>query len=289
MSDAIGVLIVEREPLFRRGLVSCLKSVRGIRVLDSVGTAEEGYRRADELSPSVALVGTTLPDAPGIAAAAALRRHFPALAIVVVAAVANDEELFSAIRAGAFAYVPKDVRERDLVAFVRRSAAGEYVINEQLLANPSDAARVIEQFREAAGDLAPARAYAPLTERELQILQGVADGRTNAQIGGVLGISGQTVKNHVTSILRKLAVNDRTQAVVLALRWGWLPIEIPASKADDANGHAVRAAAGAGPGEPAARANPAVPTESVDAADATEIEETEPGIDPGGARSGRGR
>ncbi len=210
MSDAIGVLIVEREPLFRRGLVGCFKSVRGIHVLDSVGTAEEGYRRADELSPSVALVGTTLPDAPGIAAAAELRRHFPALAIVVVAAVANDEELFSAIRAGAFAYVPKDVRERDLVAFVRRSAAGEYVINEQLLANPSVAARVIEQFREAAGDLAPARAYAPLTERELQILQGVADGRTNAQIGGVLGISGQTVKNHVTSILRKLAVNDRT-------------------------------------------------------------------------------
>lgn len=259
MTDPIGVLVVDREPLFRRGLASCMKGARGIRVVNSVGTAEEAYRRTDELSPSVVIVGTTLPDAPGIAAAAHLRRHFPAVAVIVVASAASDDELFSAIRAGVLAYVSKDVVERELIALVRRTAGGEYVINEQLLANPAVAARVLQQFREAAGDLAPASAFAPLTERELQILQGVAFGKTNAQIGTVLGISGQTVKNHVTSILRKLAVNDRTQAVVLAFRRGWLPVDIPpqqaaaASESGSPPGGAVPAA-DPGPDGPAATA-----------------------------------
>ena len=98
--------------------------------------------------------------------------------------------------------------------------------NEQLLGKPYVAARVLEQFRAAtASDLAPTSAFAPLTERELEILKKVSDGMTNAEIGYALGISAQTVKNHVTSILRKLAVNDRTQAVVLALRRGWLALD----------------------------------------------------------------
>jgi DNA-binding NarL/FixJ family response regulator len=100
------------------------------------------------------------------------------------------------------------------------------VINEQLLDKPYVAARVLEQFRSATtSDLAPTSAFAPLTDRELEILRKVSDGLTNAEIGYALGISAQTVKNHVTSILRKLAVNDRTQAVVTALRRGWLSID----------------------------------------------------------------
>ena len=95
-----------------------------------------------------------------------------------------------------------------------------------MLGKPPVAARVLEQFRAAtAGVLAPTSAFAPLTDRELEILKKVSDGMTNAEIGYALGISAQTVKNHVTSILRKLAVNDRTQAVVLALRRGWLSID----------------------------------------------------------------
>ncbi len=226
MNESISVLIVEREALFRRGVVGCLETDPAIRVVDSVATAEDGYRRADELLPDVVLVGTTLVDAPGLSAAAELRRRFPALATVVVADAETDDELFAAIRAGASAYVGKDVPEEELIALVKRTATGEYVINEQLLAKPYVAARVLEQFRSAgAGDLAPTSAFAPLTERELEILKKVSDGLTNAEIGYALGISAQTVKNHVTSILRKLAVNDRTQAVVLALRRGWLSID----------------------------------------------------------------
>ena len=225
-TSTISVLIVEREPLFRRGLAGCLLTDPGLTVVGSAATAEEGYRLADDLLPEVALIGTTLPDAPGLAAAAELRHRFPSMATVVVADGESDDELFAAIRAGASAYVGKDVPEDRLIALIKRAATGEYVINEQLLGKPYVAARVLEQFRAAtASDLAPTSAFAPLTDRELEILKKVSDGMTNAEIGYALGISAQTVKNHVTSILRKLAVNDRTQAVVMALKRGWLSID----------------------------------------------------------------
>jgi DNA-binding NarL/FixJ family response regulator len=226
MSDTIRVLIVEREPLFRRGLAGCLAASPALDLIGSAASAEEGYKLADESAPDVALIGTTLADAPGLAAATEMRRRFPALATIVVAANETDDELFAAIRAGASAYCGKDIAEDRLIHLIDRASTGEYVINEQLLDKPYVAARVLEQFRAAtASDLAPSSAFAPLTDRELEILRKVSDGLTNAEIGYALGISAQTVKNHVTSILRKLAVNDRTQAVVTALRRGWLSID----------------------------------------------------------------
>ena len=225
MNGEIEVLIVEREAFFRRGLVACLDADPEISVVGSVGTAADGYRQADDLTPNVALVGTTLPDAPGLEAATEMRRRFPAMATVVVTDAENDEEFFAAIRAGAAVYVGKDVPEETLIALIKRSATGEYVINEQFLSKPYVAARVLEQFRTTTEELAPTSAFAPLTDRELEILKKVSDGMTNAKIGQALGISPQTVKNHITSILRKLAVNDRTQAVVLALRRGWITID----------------------------------------------------------------
>src|SRR5215218_2085940 len=226
MSDVIRVLIVGHEPLFRRGLSAVLEAEPLTEVVGNSATAEEGYKLADELLPDVILVGTTLADAPGLAAATEMRRRFPAIATIVVAAQETDDELFAAIRAGASAYCGQDIDEQKLIGLIRRSATGEYVINEQLLDKPYVAARVLEQFRSATvSDLAPTSAFAPLTDRELEILRKVSDGLTNAEIGYALGISAQTVKNHVTSILRKLAVNDRTQAVVTALKRGWLSID----------------------------------------------------------------
>ena len=240
MSDTIRVLIVEREPLFRRGLAGCLAANPTFELIGGAATAEEGYRIADEEAPNVVLVGTTLPDGPGLHTATEMRRRFPALATIVVAANETDDELFSAIRAGASAYCGKDIAEDRLLELIERAATGEYVINEQLLDKPYVAARVLEQFRAAtSSELAPSSAFAPLTDRELEILRKVSDGLTNAEIGYALGISAQTVKNHVTSILRKLAVNDRTQAVVMALRRGWLTID------DGGNGNG--APVGAGP------------------------------------------
>lgn len=225
MSDVIRVIVVEREPLFRRGLVSVLESIVGLEVAGSADTVESAYQLADDASPVVALVGTTLTDAPGLTFAAEMRRRYPAIATVVIAAHESDDELFSAIRAGASAYSGRDISEATLRELVTRSATGEYVINEQLLSKPYVAARVLDQFRtNTTADATLSHALMPLTDRELEILRKVSDGMTNAEIGYALGISPQTVKNHVTSILRKLAVNDRTQAVVTALRRGWISI-----------------------------------------------------------------
>jgi DNA-binding NarL/FixJ family response regulator len=158
--------------------------------------------------------------------ASELRRHSPAVGTIVLSREENDDELFAAIRAGAAAYCGRSVDEPALHEMIRRCARGEYVINEQLLNKPYVASRVLDQFRSSSHheERIPG-SFMPLTERELEILRKVSTGLTNAEIGYSLGISAQTVKNHVTSILRKLAVNDRTQAVVTALRNGWLSIE----------------------------------------------------------------
>ena len=226
MSDVIRVIVVEREALYRRGLVAVLEGFAEAEVIGTADSAEAGYALADHGAPQVALVGTTLGDAPGLAFAAEMRRRFPAVATIVMAANESDDELFSAIRAGAAAYSGREISEEALTELVRRAATGEYVINEQLLSKPYVAARVLDQFRNnVIADTALSNAFMPLTDRELEILRKVSDGMTNAEIGYALGISPQTVKNHVTSILRKLAVNDRTQAVVTALRRGWLTID----------------------------------------------------------------
>lgn len=226
MDQPIRVLIAERDSLFRRGLVSSLATVDDFAIVGELQNVEDAYRQADKESPDVALIGTTVPGAPGIEFADEMRRRYPAVATIVLAERENDDELFAAIRAGAAAYCGRDIEEEDLHELIRRAADGEYVINEQLLSKPKVADRVLEQFRGTLSQEPQVRnAFVPLTDREMGILKKISSGMTNAQIGQSLGISPQTVKNHVTSILRKLAVNDRTQAVVTALKQGWLSID----------------------------------------------------------------
>lgn len=226
MTPKIRILIAEREPLYRRGIEASLRNVENFEVVAAVEMMDEAYRQADETSPDVALLGTTLTDAPGLVLSREMRRRYPAIAVIVIAATESDDELFGAIRAGAAAYCGRDISEETLFSLIERSARGEYVINEQLLSKPYVAARVLDQFRSnTMGEPNLNAEFMPLTDRELEILKKVSDGMTNAEIGYALGISAQTVKNHVTSILRKLAVNDRTQAVVTALRRGWLSID----------------------------------------------------------------
>lgn len=226
MSDTIRILIVGHEALFRRGLGAMLAADSTLSVVGSVATLDEAYTIADEQYPDVALIGTTLPEAPGIQSAAEFHRRFASTAVIVVSSRPTDDEFFAAIRASASAYCGQDVDEADLIGWITRAARGEYPINDQLLDNPAAAARMLEVFRtNLTAEMLPRDAFTPLTARELEILQKMSEGLTNAEIGQVLGISAQTVKNHVTSILRKLAANDRTQAVVTAIKNGWLTFD----------------------------------------------------------------
>ena len=135
----------------------------------------------------------------------------------------DEDALFDAIKAGAAAFILKDVGPDDLVTIIRRVVAGEYLINDKVFAKPAVASRVLKEFRELAvygQEAAPI--FAPLSPREVEILDNIAQGMTNKQVAYALSISEQTVKNHMSSILRKLSVNDRTQAVVYAMRQGWI-------------------------------------------------------------------
>ena len=227
MHQTTTVVIAERESLYRRGLAVCLATDERIQIVASVGTARDAYRAASEHKPDLILVGTTLPDRPGLLPVAELRLRHPGGSIIVLAEQVIDRDLVAASSAGAAACLQKDVSETDLLQTCQRVANDEYLINEQLL-NQAAAKRATSQSRSTIPHGAWSTSGAgPLSGRELEILKRISDGLTNSEIGEALGISLQTVKNHVTSILRKMAVSDRTQAVVLAMRSGWIPIAEP--------------------------------------------------------------
>jgi DNA-binding NarL/FixJ family response regulator len=149
----------------------------------------------------------------------------PTTAVIVLAAAEDEESLFDAIKAGAAAFILKEIDPTDLVAIIRRVSSGEYLINDKVFSRPAVASRVLKEFRELAIYGQEAQPiFAPLSPREVEILDNIAQGMTNKQVAYALSISEQTVKNHMSSILRKLSVNDRTQAVVYAMKQGWIRI-----------------------------------------------------------------
>jgi DNA-binding NarL/FixJ family response regulator len=135
----------------------------------------------------------------------------------------NDQELFEVIKTAAAACMSKKATADDLASTIRRAHRGEYPINESLMTRPKVAMQVLDQFRGFRKTLADIAA--PLTKRETQILTYVAEGNTNKEIAHILSISEQTIKNHVSAILRKLNANDRAHAVTLALHSGWISPE----------------------------------------------------------------
>jgi len=221
----IQVLVVDDHPLFRRGLVWSIEAESDMVVVAEAADGQEAIQQSDNLVPDVMVLDINLPEINGIEVARIVKRRNPRVAVVIVTMHEDDEQLFNAIRVGAAAYCTKDVEPAQIVSIVRRVARGEYLINENVLSHPFVASRVLDQFRELARiDQNADSVFSPLTPREVEILDCVARGNSNKEIASILGISDQTVKNHITSILRKLQVNDRTQAVIYALRHGWIKL-----------------------------------------------------------------
>lgn len=227
----IRLLIVDDHPLFRQGVRWALASEDDINIVGEAASGEaalEWLRAAgSNQEPNVMLVDLNLPQMNGLELTRQVRRQFPGTGVVMLSMHENDEQAFNALRAGAAAYRSKDVKPQSLVEILRRVARGEYVINDVVLEEPRVASRVLTQFRTLPQALsttpeADFPIFTPLSDREIEVLERIASGGSNKDIADSLGISTQTVKNHISSILRKLSLNDRTQAVLFALRRGWI-------------------------------------------------------------------
>jgi DNA-binding NarL/FixJ family response regulator len=222
----IKVMMVEDHPLFRQGLRRVLEAEPDMEVICEVGDGNEALVYAREMSPDVIITDVNLPGLNGLQLVRELRAMKSNAACVVLTAYDDEEQIFHALRAGASAYFPKDVSPNQLVEAIREVARGNYVVDDQVLEKPEVANWLLQHFRDLATvDGIPDDTAGPLSPREMEILQQIALGRSNKEIAYMLGISRQTVKNHMTSILRKLAVNDRTQAAMYAVRRGWIRIQ----------------------------------------------------------------
>jgi len=223
--DTISILIVDDAPLFRDGIRATVAEASAEFLV--VGEAADGAHALDLAlthEPSVVLLNAALEGLGSLDIIRTLKRQVPGAAVIVVVDHEDEDTLFAAITDGAAAYLPKSVDAGDLRDVIRRVARGAYLINDRVLAIPVVAARVLARFRDLTHEVAPEveSLYMPLTPREIEVLGVVAGGHSNKEVATILGISDQTVKNHITAIMRKLAVNDRTHAVVYALRHGWI-------------------------------------------------------------------
>ncbi len=221
--ERVKILIVDDHALFRVGIRQILEREPDLEVVAEADDARTALDAAFATNPDVILMDLSLPPPGGIETTQRVKRELPAAAIVVLSTEEDEDALFEAIKAGAAAFILKDIAPEDLVMIIRRVVAGEYLINDKVFSKPAVASRVLKEFRELAvygQEAAPI--FAPLSPREVEILDNIAQGMTNKQVAYALSISEQTVKNHMSSILRKLSVNDRTQAVVYAMRQGWI-------------------------------------------------------------------
>lgn len=202
---AVRVALVDDHEIVRRGLRELLESA-GLVVVGEAGTAAEAVRRMPALHPDVVLLDMQLPDGTGVEVCREIRAVLPETRVLVLTSYDDDEALFASILAGASGYLLKQVRGGDLVDAVRRVADG------QSLLSPEVTARVLERLRQPASAQDPG--LAALTEQERRVLDLVAEGLTNRQVGSRLGLAEKTVKNHVSGVLAKLGLGSRTQAAL---------------------------------------------------------------------------
>ncbi len=223
--ETIRVIVVDEQPLFRQGICSTLEQMGDCEIIGTSTNEEEILELSRTGNPDVALIDAGLTTADPLEIARQMRHFAPQMAIMILTPSEDEERLFQSIKVGASAYYTRNITPEELKEAVRRVSHGEYLINDDVLSKPQLASRVLKSFRELSveEEEQPGKdSYSPLSGREVEILDYIARGNSNKEIAKSLKISDQTVKNHITSILKKLSVNDRTAAVVHALRHGWI-------------------------------------------------------------------
>ncbi|HET9858869.1 MAG TPA: response regulator transcription factor [Nocardioidaceae bacterium] len=196
----IRVLVVDDHPLFREGLAGLLATVGDVEVVDSVGDGESAVRRTTELEPDVVLMDLNLPGTPGLEATRRIVAGLSSSSVLVLTMVDDEDSVTAALQVGARGYVLKGAGQEEVLAAIRTVAAGGAVFG------PGVASRILAGRRVQSGW--------NLTDREAEVLALIADGRSNPEIARQLEVSLKTVQNHVSKVLTKMQVRDRTQAVL---------------------------------------------------------------------------
>jgi DNA-binding NarL/FixJ family response regulator len=222
--ERIRVLISSHQSLLRRGIEQALSQVEDMEISGAAEINDELLSTMDNLPPDVVVVDIDTPAGDGFAITRQIKQRLPNIGIIALAANCDDAKILEAIKAQASDCLSKEISAEQLVESIRRVARGEHPINESLVTHPIIADQVLRQFQVLSQHNETKNLVSPLTPRETEILGYVAQGMLNKQIATQLGISEQTIKNHVTSILRKLNANARTEAVILAIKQGLISI-----------------------------------------------------------------
>lgn len=208
MTDRITVMLADDHAVVREGIRGFLELQEGIEVVGEAGDGEEAVLRAGELRPDVILMDLVMPKLDGVGAMRELRRRLPSIRVIVLTSFSDDERLLPAIQAGAAGYLLKDVQPQELARAVRAAHAGEALLD------PGVAARVVQAIAQRPGS----EPDESLTVREREVLELLGRGLSNKLIARELGVAEKTVKTHVSNVLAKLGVTDRTQAALYAAR-----------------------------------------------------------------------
>lgn len=212
--ERITTLLADDHTLFRRGIRAILEQMPDIEVVGEAGSGPEAVARARELVPDAILMDIKMPVMSGIEATRSILQDNPHIGIILLTMFDDPESVFSGMRAGARGYVLKEAEPEELLRAIEAACRGEVILC------PIIARRVLDHFGRDQKPEQRGLPYEKLTPRELQVLQLAADGRSNKEIAAELVLSEKTVKNHIANIFSKLKVNDRTQAVLYALRKG---------------------------------------------------------------------
>jgi DNA-binding NarL/FixJ family response regulator len=212
MTDRIRVLIADDHPVFLDGLHALVEAAPDLELVGEATTGVEAVDLAASGRPAVVLMDLRMPELSGIDATRRILEADPTVGILIVTMSEDDESLFAAMRAGARGYIPKDAERGEILSAIRAAAVGEAVFGASI------ARRVAEFF--AAPRSPAAEPFPDLTERENEILELIAQGRSNGDIAARLGITSKTVRNHVANVFNKLQVADRAQAIVRAREAG---------------------------------------------------------------------
>jgi DNA-binding NarL/FixJ family response regulator len=210
--NLIKILLVDDQPLFREGLRTLLSVHSDFEIVGEAGNGQEAINLARSYRPSVVLMDLQMPVLDGVAATRHLHQEYPQCRVIVLTTFDDDEMVFDGLRAGAVGYLLKDAPSEKLAEAIRVAARGESFLQ------PSVAAKVVAEFaRLTRKTVEHSNSFSePLSEREVEILRLIASGASNREIADCLFLAEGTVKNHVTSILGKLGVRDRTQAAIKA-------------------------------------------------------------------------